>query len=140
MDWPEELLEIFDDPLLADVRPKPKAPTPDDRLAQKLLEINKWVAEHGSEPTADGGLKEKLLAALRGGIKTVLIPEDNVKDLAEIPDNVKSVLDIVPVRWIDKVLEMALERLPTPLLDDEVASTGGLADTAVVGLSDHRPH
>ena len=59
----------------------------------------------------------------------MLIPEDNVKDLAEIPDNVKSVLDIVPVRWIDKVLEMALERLPTPLLDDEVASTGGLADT-----------
>lgn len=92
------------------------------------------------EITAIGGLKEKLLAALRGGIKTVLIPEDNVKDLAEIPDNVKSVLDIVPVRWIDKVLEMALERLPTPLLDDEVASTGGLADTAVVGLSDHRPH
>ena len=44
MDWPEESLEIFDDPLLADVRPKPKAPTPDDRLAQKLLEINKWVA------------------------------------------------------------------------------------------------
>ena len=92
------------------------------------------------EITAIGGLKEKLLAALRGGIKTVLIPEDNVKDLAEIPDNVKSVLDIVPVRWIDKVLEMALERLPTPLLDDEVASTGGLADTTVVGLSDHRPH
>lgn len=92
------------------------------------------------EITAIGGLKEKLLAALRGGIKTVLIPEDNVKDLAEIPDNVKSVLDIVPVRWIDKVLEMALERLPTPLLDDEVASTGGLVDTAVVGLSDHRPH
>ena len=46
MDWPKELLEIFDDPLLADVRPKPKAPTPDDRLAQKLLEVNKWVTEH----------------------------------------------------------------------------------------------
>ena len=92
------------------------------------------------EITAIGGLKEKLLAALRGGIKTVLIPEDNVKDLAEIPDNVKSVLNIVPVRWIDKVLEMALERLPTPLLDDEVATTGGLADASVVGLSDHRPH
>ena len=55
MDWPEELLEIFEDPLLGDVRQKPKAPTPDDRLAQKLLEVNKWVAEHGSEPTADGG-------------------------------------------------------------------------------------
>lgn len=70
MDWPEELLEIFDDPLLADVRPKPKAPTPDDRLAQKLLEINKWVAEHGSEPTADGGLKEKLLAASLKALRT----------------------------------------------------------------------
>lgn len=92
------------------------------------------------EITAIGGLKEKLLAALRGGIKTVLIPEDNAKDLAEIPDNVKAVLDIVPVRWIDKVLEMALERSPTPLLDDEVATTGGLADASVVGLSDHRPH
>jgi ATP-dependent Lon protease len=58
-----------------------------------------------------GGLKEKLLAAHRGGIKTVLIPEQNVKDLAEIPDNVKNKLEIVPVRWIDKVLEVALERL-----------------------------
>ena len=70
MDWPEELLEIFDDPLLADVRPKPKAPTPDDRLAQKLLEINKWVTEHGCEPTADGGLKEKLLAASLKDLRT----------------------------------------------------------------------
>ena len=59
-----------------------------------------------------GGLKEKLLAAQRGGIKTVLIPEQNVKDLAEIPDNVKNKLEIVPVRWIDKVLEVALERQP----------------------------
>ena len=59
-----------------------------------------------------GGLKEKLLAAHRGGIKTVLIPEQNVKDLAEIPDNVKNKLEIVPVRWIDKVLEIALERHP----------------------------
>ncbi len=72
------------------------------------------------EVTAIGGLKEKLLAALRGGIKTVLIPEDNVKDLQEIPDNVKSGLEIVPVRWIDKVLELTLERLPVPLVDDEV--------------------
>jgi ATP-dependent Lon protease len=66
-----------------------------------------------------GGLKEKLLAAHRGGIKTVLIPEENVKDLAEIPDNVKNSLEIVPVRWIDKVLEMALEHLPEPLAEDE---------------------
>ena len=70
------------------------------------------------EVTAIGGLKEKLLAALRGGIKTVLIPEENVKDLQEIPDNVKSGLEIVPVKWIDKVLEIALERAPTPLPDD----------------------
>src|ERR1700694_200527 len=62
-----------------------------------------------------GGLKEKLLAAHRGGIKTVLIPEENVKDLVEIPDNIKNKLEIVPVKWIDKVLEIALERQPEPL-------------------------
>ncbi len=65
-----------------------------------------------------GGLKEKLLAAHRGGIKTVLIPEDNVKDLADIPDNIKNRLEIVPVKWIDKVLELALERMPVALPDD----------------------
>jgi ATP-dependent Lon protease len=62
-----------------------------------------------------GGLKEKLLAAHRGGIKTVLIPDENVKDLVEIPDNVKNRLEIIPVKWIDKVLEVALERQPEPL-------------------------
>ncbi len=62
-----------------------------------------------------GGLKEKLLAAHRGGIKTVLIPEENVKDLAEIPDNVKNRLEIHPVKWIDQVLDLALERKPEPL-------------------------
>jgi ATP-dependent Lon protease len=72
------------------------------------------------EVTAIGGLKEKLLAALRGGIKTVLIPEENAKDLQDIPENVKNGLEIVPVRWIDQVLAVALERLPTPLLDEEV--------------------
>ncbi len=71
------------------------------------------------EVTAIGGLKEKLLAALRGGIRTVLIPEENVKDLQEIPANVKSGLEIVPVRWIDRALEVALERLPVALSDDE---------------------
>ncbi|PIQ55756.1 MAG: endopeptidase La [Comamonadaceae bacterium CG12_big_fil_rev_8_21_14_0_65_59_15] len=71
------------------------------------------------EVTAIGGLKEKLLAALRGDIKTVLIPEDNAKDLQEIPENVKNGLEIVPVRWIDKVLEVALERMPTPLPEEE---------------------
>ncbi len=84
------------------------------------------------EITAIGGLKEKLLAALRGGIKTVLIPEENVKDLQEIPDNVKSGLDIVPVRWIDKVLELALERQPVPLTDEEVAAAASAAAAAVV--------
>ena len=74
------------------------------------------------EVTAIGGLKEKLLAALRGGIKTVIIPEDNVKDLADIPDNVKQGLEIVPVKWIDKVFSIALERLPVPLTDEEVAA------------------
>jgi ATP-dependent Lon protease len=69
-----------------------------------------------------GGLKEKLLAAHRGGIKTVLIPEENVKDLADIPENIKNRLEITPVRWIDKVLEIALERRPEPLPEpDEVA-------------------
>jgi len=74
------------------------------------------------EVLAIGGLKEKLLAAHRGGIKTVLIPEENVKDLAEIPDNVKNRLEIVPVRWIDRVLEIALERAPVPLPVDEAAA------------------
>lgn len=74
------------------------------------------------EVTAIGGLKEKLLAALRGGIKTVIIPEENVKDLTEIPDNVKEGLQIVPVKWIDKVLSIALERQPVPLTDEEVAA------------------
>jgi ATP-dependent Lon protease len=70
-----------------------------------------------------GGLKEKLLAAHRGGIKTVLIPEENVKDLVEIPDNIKNKLEIVPVKWIDKVLEVALERAPAPL--EKRADDGG---------------
>ncbi|HED19322.1 MAG TPA: endopeptidase La, partial [Gammaproteobacteria bacterium] len=62
-----------------------------------------------------GGLKEKLLAAHRGGITTVLIPEENRKDLAEIPENVKEKLDILPVKWIDEVLELALQHAPVPL-------------------------
>ena len=73
------------------------------------------------EVTAIGGLKEKLLAALRGGIKTVLIPQENAKDLQEIPDNVKEGLEIIPVKWIDQVLQVALERQPVPLTDEEVA-------------------
>jgi ATP-dependent Lon protease len=61
-----------------------------------------------------GGLKEKLLAAQRGGIRLVMIPEENKKDLVEIPDNIKGKLDIRPVRWIDEVLEIALTARPTP--------------------------
>ena len=64
-----------------------------------------------------GGLKEKLLAAHRGGIKTVIIPEENVRDLKEIPDNIKADLNIKPVKWIDEVLEIALQYMPEPLSD-----------------------
>ena len=92
------------------------------------------------EVLAIGGLKEKLLAALRGGIKTVLIPEENTRDLPEIPDNVKNNLEIIPVRWIDRVLELALERLPEQLHEDDVAevlvapTTSTVAtETGVVG-------
>ncbi len=66
-----------------------------------------------------GGLKEKLLAAHRGGIKLVLIPRENEKDLAEVPDNVKKGLEIRPVKWIDEVLGLALESMPEPLADHE---------------------
>ena len=69
-----------------------------------------------------GGLKEKLLAAGRGGIKTVLIPEENVKDLAEIPDEIKNRLDIHPVRWIEQVLQQALERHPVALAEEKEKS------------------
>ncbi len=66
-----------------------------------------------------GGLKEKLLAAHRAGIKSVLIPEENEKDLVEIPRNIKQTLEIVPVRWIDEVMELALQYPPTPLDEKE---------------------
>ncbi len=79
-----------------------------------------------------GGLKEKLLAAHRGGIKTVIIPEENAKDLVEIPDNVKNHLEIIPVRWIDRVLEIALERQPVPLVEEEVVVS---AAPAVAGAA-----
>ncbi len=65
-----------------------------------------------------GGLKEKLLAAHRGGIRTVIIPDENERDLKEIPDNVKENLTIHPVKWMDDVLEIALERMPVPMLQD----------------------
>ncbi|KPK34553.1 MAG: DNA-binding protein [Betaproteobacteria bacterium SG8_40] len=74
------------------------------------------------EVLAIGGLKEKLLAAHRGGIKTVLIPEENTKDLVEIPDNIKNRLDIHPVKWVDQVLEMALVSRPEPLKEEEAVA------------------
>jgi ATP-dependent Lon protease len=78
-----------------------------------------------------GGLKEKLLAALRGGIKTVLIPEENAKDLVEISDNVKSGLEIVPVTRMDEVLDRALTRKPEIIEWDETAAAKGKVDTPV---------
>jgi ATP-dependent Lon protease len=88
------------------------------------------------EVLAIGGLKEKLLAAHRGGIKTVLIPEENVKDLAEIPDNVKNHLEIVPVRWIDKVLEVALSEPTIPLPEESVVSKEVVAKSETVAVTD----
>ncbi len=84
------------------------------------------------EITEIGGLKEKLLAALRGGIKLVLIPEANAKDLQEIPENVKSGLEIVPVRWIDQVLELALVSQPVPLPDEDPAEVVAAVGAVVV--------
>src|SRR3954453_9230124 len=81
------------------------------------------------EVTTIGGLKEKLLAALRGGIKTVLIPEENAKDLQDIPEDVKNQLEIVPVKWIDRVLEIALETAPGALPDEEPAKPAEPAAT-----------
>jgi len=83
-----------------------------------------------------GGLKEKLLAAHRGGIKTVLIPEENVKDLQEIPDNVKNRLEIVPVKWIDQVLDLALQSKPAPLPEETEDAAKPVAEAAVLKTSD----
>jgi ATP-dependent Lon protease len=81
-----------------------------------------------------GGLKEKLLAAHRGGIKTVLIPQQNVKDLTDVPENIKNYLDIYPVQWIDDVLKLALASAPVALATD-----AGLHDNPVkeVQLADN---
>ncbi len=85
-----------------------------------------------------GGLKEKLLAAARGGIKTVLIPEENEKDLVEIPDEITKNLKIIPVRWIDKVLETALERNPVPLVEAvDVPPVSGVAKEVVPVVTKH---
>jgi ATP-dependent Lon protease len=87
-----------------------------------------------------GGLKEKLLAALRGGIKKVMIPEENAKDLADIPDNVKSELEIVPVARMDDVLRHALTRYPEPIEWDEAAEEAAARarkDDAGEGMTAH---
>lgn len=87
-----------------------------------------------------GGLKEKLLAAHRGGIKTVLIPQQNVKDLADIPENIKNHLDIHPVQWIDDVLNLALAEKPQPLpeptndKDSQAQATESAKETAAVSV------
>jgi ATP-dependent Lon protease len=91
------------------------------------------------EVTGIGGLKEKLLAALRGGIKTVLIPEENVKDLADIPENVKNGMEIIPVKWIDQVLQAALERMPAPLTDEEIAPAAAVAAATAQEKSTTKP-
>ncbi|WP_109464377.1 endopeptidase La [Albibacillus kandeliae] len=78
-----------------------------------------------------GGLKEKLLAALRGGIKTVLIPEENEKDLPDIPDNVKKGLKIIPVKHVSEVLKLALVREPEPIEWDEAAEEAAAAQAAI---------
>jgi ATP-dependent Lon protease len=88
-----------------------------------------------------GGLKEKLLAAVRGGIRLALIPEENVKDLAEIPNTIKDKIEIQPVKWIDKVLELALERLPEPLPEKAAepvpAPVANETNEAATGLVTH---
>ena len=83
-----------------------------------------------------GGLKEKLLAAHRGGIRTVIIPHDNASDLKEIPENIKADLKICPVKWIDEVLEIALEVQPKPLSESEFVETSGPNNT---NLANQRP-
>ena len=75
------------------------------------------------EVLAIGGLKEKLLAAIRGGLKTALIPEENVKDITEMPDNIKNKIEIIPVKWIDQVLALALERVPEALPEPVVENS-----------------
>jgi ATP-dependent Lon protease len=90
-----------------------------------------------------GGLKEKLLAAHRGGIKLALIPEENIKDLTDIPDNVKNAIEIVPVRWIDKVLELALEKMPEALPEltaEEIAKAAEASKAAQASSGDVLKH
>jgi len=86
-----------------------------------------------------GGLKEKLLAALRAGIKKVVIPEENVKDLAEIPETIKNALEIIPVSRMDEVLKVALVRMPEPISWEEPAAAvaGGEAEQGTSHITAH---
>ena len=84
-----------------------------------------------------GGLKEKLLAAIRGGIETALIPEENVKDLAEIPENIKNSLEIIPVKWFDQVLAHALERMPEPLPEKVEVAAASQPEAESGGIRAH---
>ena len=86
-----------------------------------------------------GGLKEKLLAALRGGIETVLIPEENERELSEVPANIKQHLDLRPVKWIDEVLEVALQRMPEPRPDPDAKAEGGESEEAAGKAKPGRP-
>ena len=72
LEWPKDLLEIFDDPLLDGVRPKVAAPTPNDRMQQKQAEVNEWIAKNGREPRKDGDLKEKMMYAAMMALKNKL--------------------------------------------------------------------
>ena len=91
--------------------------------------------------TAIGGLKEKLLSALRSGVKTVLIPEENEKDLADVPDSVKDGLELIPVSTMDEVLKHALVRQPVPIewneADQPPVTVADDADVDVGGLITH---
>ena len=87
-----------------------------------------------------GGLKEKLLAAHRGGIKTVLIPDENTRDLAEIPENIKENLEIRPVKWIDEVLEVALSRMPEALEEIEKEVVQSTEGQSAESSNSIRPH
>src|SRR5207344_3090256 len=87
-----------------------------------------------------GGLKEKLLAALRGGIKTVIIPDENAKDLADIPKNVTQGLEIVPVKWIDQVLDIALVRPLAPQDSEVPVAVEAIEENAEVKQETARPH
>ncbi|MBL7003078.1 MAG: endopeptidase La [Gammaproteobacteria bacterium] len=87
-----------------------------------------------------GGLKEKLLAAHRGGVKTIIIPEENEKDLAEIPKNIIANLEIIPVRWIDEVLNIALTAVPTPLVEEKIKKDDSKAEKSSEKSNEVRAH